>query len=63
MPTGSEVVRLSGKTGSDRRTVKMTRLTQLGHRRPVSLVADHRVEPTRNCVMTGYPGRPAVILR
>src|SRR6266436_8299903 len=28
MPTNSEKVRLLGKTGSDRHTVKMTRLTQ-----------------------------------
>jgi hypothetical protein len=29
MPIGSEIVRLSGKTGSDRHTVKSTRMTQL----------------------------------
>jgi len=29
MPTGSWIVRLLGKAGSDRRTVKVTRMTQL----------------------------------
>jgi hypothetical protein len=31
MPMGSDHVCLLGKTGSDRRTVKVTRLTQFGH--------------------------------
>jgi len=31
MPTGSEIVRLLGKTGSGRRMVKVTRLTHLRH--------------------------------
>jgi hypothetical protein len=30
MPTGSWIVRLLGKTGSDRRTVKVTRMTHSG---------------------------------
>src|ERR1700730_13257462 len=34
MPTGSEIVCLSGETGSDRRTVRMTRFTPTGHRAP-----------------------------
>jgi hypothetical protein len=33
MPTGSDHVCLPGKTGSDRRTVKVTRLTPNGHLR------------------------------
>jgi len=31
MPTGSWIVRLLGKTGSDRRTVKVTRMTHCRH--------------------------------
>ena len=33
MPTGSKIVRLLGKTGSNRRTVKMTRMIHLSHGR------------------------------
>jgi hypothetical protein len=36
VPTGSEIVCLSGQTGRDRRTVSMTRLTQTRHQRPTS---------------------------
>src|SRR6266566_35645 len=49
MPTNSEKVRLLGKTGSDRHTVKMTGLTRLGHP-PASHVAVAKpVSPLSKC--------------
>src|SRR5258705_12939037 len=41
MPMGSDRVCLLGNTGSDRRTVKVTRLTHLRHR------AEHHLAPAR----------------